>query len=114
MQLAVTCLCFKYCFCRCLSSTCAVNVQDHSLFPICLSIARLSGCGSDALFVGVMRHTSQEPCSDGGSIVRFWTTPSGIILYADRNTADCFGVDANSLVGCPLGNLCTDPDVVNR
>ncbi|WIA20263.1 hypothetical protein OEZ85_006098 [Tetradesmus obliquus] len=87
--------------------------KDHSLFPICLSIARLSGCGSDALFVGVVRHTSQEPCSDGGSIVRFWTTPSGIILYADRNTADCFGVDANSLVGCPLGNLCTDPDVVN-
>jgi hypothetical protein len=64
--------------------------------------------------VGVMCHTSQETCSDGSSIVRFWTTPSGIVLYADRSTADCFGLDANSLVGRPLGNLCTDPDSVNR
>jgi hypothetical protein len=92
-----------------------VLLQDRSLFPVMLSNARLSGCGSDSLFVGVMRPVTQLEASSGtSSIVRFWTTPSGIILYADRNTRDCFGVDANSLVGRPLGSFCTEPDSVNR
>lgn len=88
-------------------------LQDRSMFPIMLCATRLSGIGSDMLFIGLIRRL--PPISaDGRAVARFWTNGTGTILCCDRSTADCFGLEAAELVGQPFSNLCTDVEGVNR
>lgn len=97
------------------------------MFPVLLCAVKLSGSGADSLFLGVLRHaelascsqgsktfSSRAGCSSSSNVVRFWTTDKGMILCADRNTVDSFGLVASGLVGQPFSSLCTDTQEVNR
>lgn len=53
--------------------------QDRTILPIMLTVQRLCGVGSDAVFIGVMRpSTSGDP-----NTVRVWITMTGSVLCAD-------------------------------
>lgn len=78
-----------------------------------LCATRLSGVGSDMLFMGLIRRM-QPARVDGKTIVRFWTTASGTILCSDRNVSDSFGLNAPDLVGQSICNLTTDAEGVNK
>lgn len=83
------------------------------MFPISLCATRLAGMGSETLFMGVVRRVPAAS-ADGGDVVRFWITASGLILCADASAADCFGLDPLELVGQSFANLCTDVESVTR
>jgi hypothetical protein len=79
-----------------------------------LCATRLSGVGTDMLFIGLIRRLPPATGSDGRAVVRFWTNSVGMIMCCDRSTADSFGLDASELVGKPFSNLCTDVEGVSR
>jgi hypothetical protein len=55
------------------------KTQDRTILPIMLTVQRLCGVGSDAVFIGVMRpSTSGDP-----NTVRVWITMTGSVLCAD-------------------------------
>lgn len=83
------------------------------MIPVLLWVTRLSGLGSESLFIGIIRPAVADTSSIHRS-VRFWTTATGTIMCTDGTTKDCFGVEASDLVGQPFSSLCTDPDVVER
>lgn len=84
-------------------------MQDRSVFPFSLLAMKLSGMGTDTLFLGVLRRT---PASRDNTAVRFWTTASGLIMSADNGTEGMLGVAAPSLVGQQIANLFTNSDEV--
>lgn len=83
------------------------------MFPISLCAMHLTGVGADQLFIGVVRQsTAGQPGQD--SVIRFFTSASGVILCADSNAADAFGVAATDLVGRSFSSLCHDVEGVNK
>jgi hypothetical protein len=76
-----------------------------------LCATRLSGVGTDMLFIGLVRRLPPTT-SEGRAVVRFWTNSAGMIMCCDRSTADSFGLEASELVGKPFSNLCTDVEEV--
>eukprot|EP00879_Flechtneria_rotunda_P013062 GHRR01013642.1.p1 GENE.GHRR01013642.1~~GHRR01013642.1.p1 ORF type:complete len:1083 (+),score=308.01 GHRR01013642.1:2122-5370(+) len=85
--------------------------KDRAVFPLQLCVSRLSGMGTDTLFMGVLR-----PALDASSldVVKFWLTASGTIMCCDPNVGDSFGLNPTELVGRQFNNLCTDVEGINR
>ncbi|KAI8467685.1 MAG: hypothetical protein J3K34DRAFT_523567 [Monoraphidium minutum] len=85
--------------------------KNHTIFPVDLTVVKLSGTGQDSVFMGVL-HCAEE--SDP-SVVRLWVTPgSGIILCADERFADNFGVSHADVAGRPFSTLGPDMEALNR
>lgn len=87
--------------------------QGRSLFPVNLCVTHISGTGNDSMFLGLLRQ-SPPPMVESKVVVRFWTTPDGMILCADSNAADSFCLKPAELVGQFFSSLCTDVEGVNR
>lgn len=85
--------------------------KGHAVFPVSLSVVKLSGTGDDAIFLGLLRVERSEDAS----LVRVWVAPgSGLILTADESFADGFGVAAGELVGRGLSSLGPDIEKLDR
>jgi hypothetical protein len=98
---------------RILNTTRAVVglTKSHAVFPIALTVAKLSGLRDDAVFMGVVRHA---PRDDDGT-VRLWVAPgSGLVLTADEAFSDAFGFNVHELVGRPLTSLGPDVDALEK
>lgn len=76
------------------------------MFPIVLFATRLSGMGSDTLFMGVVRRPPPVN-NEQGNVVRFWGTATGTILCCDSSVSDSFGFKPTDLLGQNFANLCT-------
>ena len=77
--------------------------KDRFAFPIRLCVTKLSGSGSDCVFLGLIRRL---PASLS---VRLWVGPGGRILCADESVANLTGCPSESLVGTNFAELVTDP-----
>jgi hypothetical protein len=78
-----------------------------------LCATRLSGVGTDMLFIGLIRRLPLASC-EGRPVARFWTNSNGAIMCCDRSTVDCFGLESSELLGMSFSNLCTDVEGVTR
>lgn len=83
------------------------------MIPISLWVTRLSGIGAETLFIGVVRRVPPDTGSEG-RVVRFWTAPTGVMLCADDNATDAFGLEPAELVGQPFSGLCENAEEVAR
>ncbi|GBF92718.1 hypothetical protein Rsub_05087, partial [Raphidocelis subcapitata] len=83
----------------------------HSVFPISLSVVKISGARAEAIFMGVVRPTR----GDGDGRVRVWVAPgSGLVLTADEAYADLLGIEAAELVGRVASSLGPDIEAIER
>jgi hypothetical protein len=83
----------------------------HSVFPISLTVAKISGAREEAIFMGVIRPSRNE----GDGRVRVWVAPgSGLVLTADEAYADLFGFEAAELVGRCVSTLGPDIESLDR
>jgi hypothetical protein len=80
------------------------------VFPVSLVVTKLSGTGSEAIFMGVVK----AAVSDDPTLVKLWATTTGIVLCADARFVDWFGMTTNDLIGKKINSLATDLDVVEK
>lgn len=85
--------------------------KAHAVFPISLNVVKISGANDESIFLGMVRTTK----SDDESMVRVWVAPvSGLILTAEEQFADQFGVPAYELVGHGLASLGPDIEALDK
>ncbi len=77
--------------------------KDRYVFPIKLTVTKVSGTGADSLFMGVLRPAEEDPAS-----VRAWIMTQGTILCVDQRFSDWFGRGPNELVGRPFNTMATE------
>ncbi len=78
-----------------------------------LVATKLSGAGTDATFMAVVR-TLKEETTGTSSPVKAWCSASGIILCAEQRIADVLGMAAQDLVGRPLSSLGSDIQALDK
>ncbi|KAF8055488.1 tmcC [Scenedesmus sp. PABB004] len=83
--------------------------KDLSVFPVTLVVTRLSGVGSDSIFMGVLR--ADNTASD---TVKIWATPTGTVLCTDERFRDFFGLASKEVVGRAVSSLTTDVEAFAR
>ncbi|GIL50772.1 hypothetical protein Vafri_6912 [Volvox africanus] len=81
--------------------------KDRYVFPVALCVTRLSGVGSDSIFLGLIR-----PLPPNIHDLRAWVAPNGVFLCSDQQFASAIGVFEGELVGHPLSSLAVDPEKV--
>ncbi|EFJ46271.1 hypothetical protein VOLCADRAFT_93382 [Volvox carteri f. nagariensis] len=79
--------------------------KDRYVFPVDLCVTKMSGSGSDSVFLGVLR-----PLPPSTLRVRAWLAPNGTFLCGDQQFASLCGLMENDLVGRSLASLCANPD----
>ncbi|GLI70439.1 hypothetical protein VaNZ11_015349 [Volvox africanus] len=79
--------------------------KDRYVFPVDLCVTKMSGSGSDSVFLGVMR-----PLPTSTLRSRAWLAPNGIFLCGDQQFASLCGLTEKNLVGRSLASLCANPD----
>ncbi|GBF97004.1 hypothetical protein Rsub_09801 [Raphidocelis subcapitata] len=85
--------------------------KAHIIFPINLTIVKLSGAGQDCIFMGAIR-SAPDP---DPSVVRLWAAPvTGTILCADERFADNFGVSHAEVAGRAFSTLGPDIAALER
>lgn len=85
---------------------CLLLSQDHTVFPVSLTVVRISGLGLDSIYMGIMKaYTAKD---DG--IVKVWALPNGTTLCCDQNFKDAFGIGPDAVLGRSLGSLTTNPE----
>ncbi|GLI66740.1 hypothetical protein VaNZ11_010687 [Volvox africanus] len=77
--------------------------KDRYVFPVQLCVTKLSGVGTDAVFLGLLR-----PAPFDTRHVRAWVTPNGVILCTDPQFASLTGILGEEMVGRNLRTLSTD------
>ncbi len=79
---------------------------------------KLSGTGSDATFIAVIRAVKDAPASTSpggpGTGVSVYCSSTGIILSAEQRIADVLGMPAAEVVGRPLGSLSADMQALDK
>ncbi|GLI61938.1 hypothetical protein VaNZ11_004468 [Volvox africanus] len=84
--------------------------KDRYVFPMALCVTRMSGMGSDSIFLGVAR-----PLASNALTVRAWLAPNGVVLCGDQQFASLCGVQEADLIGKPLSSLvCNELGEVER
>ena len=84
--------------------------QDRSVFPINLVVVRLSGTGSEAIYMGAIKFAvTEDP-----NVVKLWTTTTGIIMCADQKFSDWFGVTPTDMLGRSFTSLGTEIEVLEK
>eukprot|EP00775_Hariotina_reticulata_P013181 gene13181-13312_t len=84
--------------------------KDHVMIPLHLYVRKLSGSGSEAIFMGTLRAALEED----PSIARVWTTPSGLILCSDIRFCEWFGISSDSLVGKTFSSMAVEPEPLEQ
>ncbi|KAG2432252.1 hypothetical protein HXX76_009170 [Chlamydomonas incerta] len=79
--------------------------KERYVFPISLCVTKMSGTGSDSVFLGVMRLLPPSSLR-----VRAWVAPNGAFLCGDQQFASMCGLAEKDLVGCTLSSLVADPE----
>ncbi|PNW74156.1 hypothetical protein CHLRE_13g587550v5 [Chlamydomonas reinhardtii] len=74
--------------------------KERYVFPMQLCVTKMSGTGSDSVFLGVVR-----PLGSNLLNVRAWVAPNGVFLCGDNNFASMCGATENELVGRSLSTL---------
>ncbi|GLC57759.1 hypothetical protein PLESTB_001261700 [Pleodorina starrii] len=77
--------------------------KERHVFPLQLCVTKLSGVGTDAIFLGLLR---PQPLDSRN--VRVWVAPNGVILCTDPQFASLPGMLSEEMVGCTIQSLCTD------
>lgn len=87
--------------------------KQHFVFPVALTVFKISGTRDDAVFMGIARPPDAADAS--GATVRLWVVPgSGTVLAADAAFADQFGVPPSELVGRCVSTLGPDIPALDR
>ncbi|EFJ47903.1 hypothetical protein VOLCADRAFT_104960 [Volvox carteri f. nagariensis] len=81
--------------------------KDRYVFPVALCVTRLSGVGTDSIFLGVIR-----PLPPDIRNLRAWIAPNGVFLCSDQQFASSIGVFEGDLVGHPLSSLAVNSEEV--
>ncbi|GIL88290.1 hypothetical protein Vretifemale_16221 [Volvox reticuliferus] len=81
--------------------------KERYVFPISLCVTKLSGVGTDSIFLGVIR-----PVPTSLLIVRAWITPNGVFLCADQQFSSAIGMLEEDMVGHTLASLVMDANAV--
>ncbi|GIM04910.1 hypothetical protein Vretimale_9369 [Volvox reticuliferus] len=81
--------------------------KDRYVFPVALCVTRLSGVGTDSIFLGLIR-----PLPPNIHDLRAWMAPNGVFLCSDQQFASAIGAFEGDLVGHPLSSLAMDPEKV--
>ncbi|KAG2482503.1 hypothetical protein HYH03_018578 [Edaphochlamys debaryana] len=74
--------------------------KDRYVFPVLLCVTKLSGIGTDSVFLGVVR-----PMPSSNINLRAWIAPNGVFLCADQQFASAVGAMEGELVGRTLASL---------
>ncbi|KAG2443224.1 hypothetical protein HYH02_009297 [Chlamydomonas schloesseri] len=80
--------------------------KERYVFPMQLCVTKMSGTGSDSVFLGVAR-----PLASNLLNVRAWVAPNGVFLCGDNMFASMCGVAENELVGRSLAALLDNDQV---
>ncbi|KAG2494774.1 hypothetical protein HYH03_007018 [Edaphochlamys debaryana] len=78
--------------------------KERFVFPVMLCVTKLSGMGSDSVFLGVIR-----PMPPSSINLRAWIAPNGVLLCADQQFASAVGATEGELVGRTLDSMVTQP-----
>ncbi|KAG2424794.1 hypothetical protein HXX76_014218 [Chlamydomonas incerta] len=78
--------------------------KDRFVFPLQICVTKLSGVGSDSIFLGVLR-----PAPMDARNVRAWVAPNGLVLCTDPQFASLTGLAGEEMVGRTFQSLATDP-----
>ncbi|KAF5832011.1 hypothetical protein DUNSADRAFT_12252 [Dunaliella salina] len=78
--------------------------KEKFVFPTELGVTKLSGSGSDSVFLGVLK---AMPVSM--ETVRVWVAPNGVVLCADQQFSGLMGYPSEALVGTSIFSLLEDP-----
>ncbi|EFJ45817.1 hypothetical protein VOLCADRAFT_93925 [Volvox carteri f. nagariensis] len=77
--------------------------KDRYVFPLQLCVTKLSGVGTDAIFLGLLR---PQPLDSRN--MRAWVAPNGVILCTDPQFSSLTGLLGEEMVGRNFRTLCTD------
>jgi PAS domain S-box-containing protein len=77
--------------------------KDKYVFPVELCVTKLSGVGSDCVFLGLIR-----PMAMSTQNVRVWISPAGSVLCCDQQFSSLVGLPSEELVGRPWASLVTE------
>ncbi|KAG2486668.1 hypothetical protein HYH03_014723 [Edaphochlamys debaryana] len=77
--------------------------KDRYVFPLQICVTKLSGVGSDSVFLGVVR-----PMPPNVHNLRAWIAPNGVFLCADQQFASAVGAMEGELVGRTLTSMVAD------
>ncbi|GIL67639.1 hypothetical protein Vafri_20979 [Volvox africanus] len=74
--------------------------KDRYVFPVSICVTKLSGTGSDSVFLGLLR-----PIPPSLYAMRVWISPNGIFLCGEQSFASMVGLAEGELVGKSLSSL---------
>ncbi|KAG2434419.1 hypothetical protein HYH02_012249 [Chlamydomonas schloesseri] len=74
--------------------------KERYVFPLALCVTKMSGTGTDSVFLGVAR-----PMPANSLNVRAWIAPNGVFLCGDTQFASMCGIVESELVGCTLEGI---------
>ncbi|KAG2484238.1 hypothetical protein HYH03_016973 [Edaphochlamys debaryana] len=77
--------------------------KDRYVFPMSLCVTKLSGVGTDSIFLAVAR-----PLPPNANVMRAWMAPNGVFLCGDQSFASLVGMPEGELVGRTLSALVVD------
>ncbi|EFJ48000.1 hypothetical protein VOLCADRAFT_91579 [Volvox carteri f. nagariensis] len=81
--------------------------KDRYVFPTSLCVTRLSGVGSDSIFLGVIR-----PLPASLLNMRAWISPNGVFLCADQQFSSAIGMVEGDVVGHTVATFVVEPQAV--
>jgi len=81
--------------------------KDRTVFPINLGVTKVSGVGSDSVFMGAMHAATAPP-----NVIRVWCMPTGGVVSVDDTFSESFGKTYKDVAGRPFQSLTRDPDVI--
>eukprot|EP00198_Chlamydomonas_reinhardtii_P012864 XP_001702201.1 sensory protein [Chlamydomonas reinhardtii] len=71
--------------------------RDRVVFPLQLCVTKLSGIGTDSIFLGVMRPAPLDPHN-----VRAWVAPNGLVLCTDPQFASLTGLTSEEMLASDM------------
>ncbi|EFJ45814.1 hypothetical protein VOLCADRAFT_93917 [Volvox carteri f. nagariensis] len=77
--------------------------KERHVFPLQICVTKLSGVGTDAIFLGLLR---PQPLDSRN--MRAWVAPNGVILCTDPQFSSLTGLLGEEMVGRNIQTLCTD------
>lgn len=79
--------------------------KEGYTFPITISAARVSGLGSESLFMGVVRKAEVNKAE-----LRLWASPTGALLCVEEHSIDWLGASHRELTGRTLQSIVSSID----
>lgn len=83
--------------------------KDRYVFPVNLCVTKLSGTGSEVVFLAVLR-----PAPVDSGCVRVWIAPNGLVLCTDSQFSSVCGEMSQEMVGRNWWDLGTDEQMMRQ